>query len=515
MSGAVENPDSPPGDIVCGVCNKVFQKPRMLPCLHSMCFECLQRILDTNKTADTIECPTCEETIEISAHDAREFPSNEYLITIIDVYFSRHGGDKHCAICDLRSKKIQAKFKCVDCEDFLCESCGGAHSSTRMTIEHNVLSLDELARGSHDDIIRDKRMMHCEHHEKEVLDHYCKSCNILVCRECRLGDHFDHSAVPVTEVDESKHLFDADVESETVVRELDKSEQTAIDEVEHTSKELQERIEKEKTELIDTVKKHVSNEKERINGQKDDINKRHALLTYGSEFCSRVTENGKEAEIIYMEPELSGRLRYLDRLSQPNTNIRCQFPEVKLRNLYGNVNNIKFFEFTPSTASTVASILPPGVEESDIPKVLSLNLKRRINVFLSDDETSPKITGLCVIKNEIYVSDYANRKIKIFSLKGEHIDTLHNIAAFSITGFDDVIAVSDHFAVTILSKDESIKYRVDLQSTSASYPLTTMHGNTFVVANSKNHFTWFMTSMELTLKIIKWHDLLENLSAAR
>ncbi|VDI42486.1 tripartite motif-containing protein 56 [Mytilus galloprovincialis] len=440
MSGAVANPDSPPGDIVCDVCNNVFQKPRMLPCLHSMCFDCLQRILDTNKTADTIECSTCEETIEISAHDAREFPSNEYLITVIDVYFSRHGGDKQCAICDLRSKKIQAKFKCVDCEDFLCEACGGAHSSTRMTIEHSVLSLDELARGSHDDIIREKRMMHCQHHEKEVLDHYCKSCNkafsdVDESKRGKISEIISRLDIKI------KDLFDADVESETVVRELDKSEQTAIDEVEHTTKQLQERIEKEKTELIDTVKKHVTTEKERINGQKDGINQRHAFLTYGSEFCSRVTENGKEAEVIYMEPELSGRLRYLDRLPQPNTTIRCQFPEVKLRNLYGNVNNIKFFEFTPGTTSTVASILPPSVEESDIPKVLSLNLKRRINVFLSDDETSPKITGLCVIKNEIYVSDYANRKIKIFSLKGEHIDTLQNIAAFSITGFDDVIAV--------------------------------------------------------------------------
>jgi hemerythrin-like domain-containing protein len=85
-----------------------------------------------------------------------------------------------------------------------------------------------------------------------------------------------------------KELFDADIESETVVRELEKSEQAVIDEVESTSKQLKERIEKEKTEIIENVKKHVAAEKERCNEQKSEINKRHELLRFGTEFCANV-----------------------------------------------------------------------------------------------------------------------------------------------------------------------------------------------------------------------------------
>lgn len=503
MSGDVANAECPADDMVCAVCNNLLQKPRLLPCLHSICFECLQRILNTNKTADTIECPKCEESIEITAHEPEDFPSNEYLITKISIYSSKHGVDKQCVVCGLRKKKNPAMFKCLDCEDFLCDTCGTAHSSTRMTIDHDVMSLDELARGTHDDTIKEKRMMYCQAHEKDILDYYCKNCNILVCRECRLDFHFDHISLPVTEVDDAKRgkitevisrfdmkikeLFDADIESETVVRELEKSEQAVIDEVESTSKQLKERIEKEKTEIIENVKKHVAAEKERCNEQKSEINKRHELLRFGTEFCANVATNGKEAEIIYMEPALSGRLRELDRLPQPNTDIGCYLPEVKMRNLYGNIDNMRFFEFNAGIPSTVRSFLPPGVEESDIPKVLSLTLKRRINVFSSDDQTSPKITGMCINNNELFVSDYSNRKIKIFSLKGEQIDTIHSVGAFSIAVVDDIIAISDHFAITFISRDESVKYRVDLESTSASYPLAAMHGNAFVVANSKQH----------------------------
>jgi hypothetical protein len=78
---------------------------------------------------------------------------------------------------------------------------------------------------------------------------------------------------------------------------------------------------------------------------------------------------------------------------------------------------------------------------------------------------------MCINNNELFVSDYGNRKIKIFSLKGEQIDTIHSVGAFSIAVVDDIIAISDHFAITLISRDESVKNRVDLESTSASYPL--------------------------------------------
>lgn len=508
MSGEVKPSDSSsPGELICKVCDKTLQKPRLLPCLHSVCTDCLKRILDTNKTADSIECPHCEESFDVSGYDVTDFPSNEYLITVIDVYFSKHNNDKQCDVCDLKSKKSPAKFRCVDCEDFLCDDCGNVHSSTRLTFDHQVLSLDELARGSHDDAIRENRKMHCLIHEKEVLDFYCKSCNCLVCRECRLNDHFDHGSIPVADVQELKRdkvtdviqrleikikaLFDGDVEAENVIRELDHSEQTAIYEVENTSELLKERIENEKNELIETVKQHVANEKARCTQQKSDINTRHALLTYGTDFCSKAASESKDAEIIHLEPELSDRLRYLDKLPQPSTDIRCKMPEVKLRNLYGSIDSMKFFEFSPASPSTAPSILPPGVAESDIPKVSSLNLKKRINVFVSDDETSPKITGLCIVNNELIVSDYANRKIKILSLSGTHIKSISSTTALSIAAFDDVIGVSDHFAVTVVSRDNSMKHRIDLESTSGSYPLSVMSGNTFLVANSKHHV--FMT----------------------
>ena len=54
-----------------------FTNPSQLPCLHSFCFHCLQRIRQTSGVRDTIPCPKCRRKFRISGNgDLNSFPTN-------------------------------------------------------------------------------------------------------------------------------------------------------------------------------------------------------------------------------------------------------------------------------------------------------------------------------------------------------------------------------------------------------------------------------------------------------
>ena len=51
--------------VCCPVCMTRFTNPKQLPCLHSFCLHCLQRIQQTSGIRDTISCPECRRKFRI------------------------------------------------------------------------------------------------------------------------------------------------------------------------------------------------------------------------------------------------------------------------------------------------------------------------------------------------------------------------------------------------------------------------------------------------------------------
>lgn len=67
-SGDSNRPLSPPagvgvGVIKCKVCDETFQRPKVLPCLHTFCEDCLEKSFED----DHITCPTCRMECQLSA----------------------------------------------------------------------------------------------------------------------------------------------------------------------------------------------------------------------------------------------------------------------------------------------------------------------------------------------------------------------------------------------------------------------------------------------------------------
>ena len=172
----------------CPVCLETFQTPKILPCLHSFCQKCLQRILKEGENA--ILCPTCRNEIQLPQGGVQELPTNFFINNMLDFITVQSFSSKpiDCTNCQDHSNAVA---RCGDCVEFLCEQCLAAHKRTKLTKEHEVLALKDLQSLDLQDKLH--RPLYCSHHDREILKYYCETCDDPVCRECLIMEHREHA----------------------------------------------------------------------------------------------------------------------------------------------------------------------------------------------------------------------------------------------------------------------------------------------------------------------------------
>jgi hypothetical protein len=69
--------------ITCSLCSKLYDDPRLLPCSHTYCFQCINRIISTNK--NHFQCPSCDGS-KMTKNDIDSLPSNRIIHDIVELY---------------------------------------------------------------------------------------------------------------------------------------------------------------------------------------------------------------------------------------------------------------------------------------------------------------------------------------------------------------------------------------------------------------------------------------------
>ncbi|CAE1153089.1 unnamed protein product [Acanthosepion pharaonis] len=99
--------------LYCPVCLDEFEDPRWLPCLHTVCYQCLQQLKDSSSSV-FIQCPECRSNISTRENcffyvtDINSRHMNIFLLlgSIVSVFFcsrSNVGAPSNTAIitCDI------------------------------------------------------------------------------------------------------------------------------------------------------------------------------------------------------------------------------------------------------------------------------------------------------------------------------------------------------------------------------------------------------------------------------
>lgn len=169
--------------LTCSLCLDLFKEPKTLRCLHSYCVECLRK-LTQNKEDKPITCPLCRDETVIPDEGIEDIPTNFFIKNMLDVVELKSKIENpQCSNCE---EGLPAQCRCMDCEEFFCETCLAAHQRLKANVEHKILDLKKLLLPNSSKEFHPA--MKCMKHQ-EVCKFYCQTCDVLVCRDCTVLDH--------------------------------------------------------------------------------------------------------------------------------------------------------------------------------------------------------------------------------------------------------------------------------------------------------------------------------------
>uniref|UniRef100_A0AAZ1Y1V9 E3 ubiquitin-protein ligase Midline-1 n=1 Tax=Oreochromis aureus TaxID=47969 RepID=A0AAZ1Y1V9_OREAU len=223
-------------ELTCPICLELFEDPLLLPCAHSLCFNCAHRILISHCTPSepiqsisAFQCPTCRYVITLNQRGLEGLKRNVTLQNIIDRYQkaslsgpnSPNETRRERAVPDSTAmtspcNRVQCQFceqdppqdavkTCVTCEVSYCEECLKAtHPNKKPFTGHRLIEplLDSHLRG-----------LMCLEHEDEKVNMYCVTDEQLICALCKLvGRHRDHQVAALSDrYDKLKQALDSNL----------------------------------------------------------------------------------------------------------------------------------------------------------------------------------------------------------------------------------------------------------------------------------------------------------------
>ena len=126
----------------CPICREEIQNPRLLPCIHSYCLECLERYCRDKLPGDDVPCPVCKTDFQIPKNGVaglliKKFPEVQKAPTSAE--------SERCV-----EHEERLRMYCSDCGIKVCSTCcfegHKTHSYERCeeALEKFVRSIDML-----------------------------------------------------------------------------------------------------------------------------------------------------------------------------------------------------------------------------------------------------------------------------------------------------------------------------------------------------------------------------------
>ncbi|XP_041376453.1 E3 ubiquitin-protein ligase TRIM56-like [Gigantopelta aegis] len=312
----------------CEICLDGFddgvRTPRTLPCLHTFCCECLEKMWGA--AAQGVKCPKCRKIWPVQGSIKSSFWQNNMLMYMVEyISFKKTLSDVLCYQCPDNNK---ATVRCLECEKYLCETCDRLHA--RFLEKHKPVSLTELVDTPRK-LLQTNSM--CPVHGDKNIDVYCKSrtCEKAMCTTCALVSHKVHDICDLREfcvarkkqinsslealkkVSESQTEYTSKLEEQNA--KLDKMHEQLIEDIDEHSSKLVEKVEQSSTKLKSLVKENIAKQKAKRDEQIALVDKSKELKADHVLYCQQALSFARDVEFVEMDESLEKKCKsFMDDL---------------------------------------------------------------------------------------------------------------------------------------------------------------------------------------------------------
>lgn len=226
--------------LTCGTCFSGYdrreQAAKLLPCSHTICLSCLNRILETQVPSTSFRCPICREPIAVPTGGASSFPPAFIVNQLLDLLATQ----RRDVVPKCRSHPNQELLFCETCDVVFCSDCRGRnHEAPTCISSHD--------NGPHCSQRTDEPSLTTSSSTTSALNHNVISFNVAIKRCTEIMLYKMHLCVQ-----ELNNAQDA------VSSELDRlwaNKTMCIEAIDSKFSEVMALVERRRTELLDTVRR--------------------------------------------------------------------------------------------------------------------------------------------------------------------------------------------------------------------------------------------------------------------
>ena len=195
--------------LICPVCRELFSNARCLPCVHTICLNCITH--GGEEQVGKLSCPVCMEEFTIPSEGLSNLPRNFFIDKCLELRdVSVRGGFGVCEVglCSTSTTPAMtnsdpplnfAPVYCLDCDQNMCKQCSSIHGSMKMSKCHTMVQL--VGTGSKNLEKYAKQVgMKCKQHPKQKIELFCVACDIAVCVECVKSSHQKHPCLDILQI---------------------------------------------------------------------------------------------------------------------------------------------------------------------------------------------------------------------------------------------------------------------------------------------------------------------------
>ena len=228
---------------------------------------------------------------------------------------------------------------CCTCCQFLCQLCHDHHKRHRQLSKHNMVGLDQEGAKQLQTTMKPNDQL-CSLHNLQAKV-YCKTCRCVICSECILDGHKDHSSVPLASAAKSHRdemegsmnttkvvvtkLTGAIDGNDKIIEQMEISKRDAILAINQAFEILQQTLEERKKTLLSEVEAISLSKTTALTLQKEQFEKIVEDIGHYTEVTSYILQTHTDHEVVTLggliSTELQATLKRLQTMTSLNANL--------------------------------------------------------------------------------------------------------------------------------------------------------------------------------------------------